>query len=418
MGGSIDMKTLLYLVQASVLSAALSTTVSAQEREAEIIHWWTSAGERAAIEVLSDAFASQGGEWVDNAIADSDLARTTGVNRIFDGDPPTAMQFNTGKQFDSLVTNGLLQNLDDLAEEQAWRDVLPPLLVDAITRDGSFYAVPVNLHGDNWLWVNKAVLEEAGVDIPTSFTEVIEAGPALREAGVTPLALGTRSWHRRIMFNSIILAEAGPETYLAVLGDDDIETVRGEAFRKAAETFVALRDLADHDDEIEGWFEATEQVITGEAAFQLMGDWAKGEFLTAGMVPGEDYECVVLGDHNGFMIGGDVFVFPKVEDPAHKETQLKIASLVMQPDIQLAFNKNKGSLPARVDIDVSSLDACARRGADMLSDQARQIPSATYLVTPDLNHAIDDLVSEFWSTPSMTVDEFVDAYVEAIEYFR
>jgi len=390
----------------------------AQEGDAEVIHWWTSEGERAAVKVLSDGFADEGRRWVDNAIPDSDLARTTGVNRIFVGDPPTAMQFNTGKQFDSLVANGLLRNLDDLADQEGWRDVLPPLLVDAVTRDGSFYAVPVNLHGDNWLWVNKDILEKAGVEEPATFHDLIDAGDAIRKVGVIPLALGTRSWQRRIIFNSVLLAEAGPETYLAVLGDDDIETVRSEAFRKASEVFLALRDLADHDNAIESWFEATQLLINGEAAFQVMGDWAKGEFIAAGLIPGEDYDCIVMSDDSGFMIGGDVFVFPEVDDPVKKDTQFKLASLVMSPDIQLAFNQLKGSLPARVDIDVSSLDYCSRRGSDILSDQTRQIPSATYLITPDLNGAIDDLVSEFWSTPSMSIDEFVDAYVETIEYFR
>jgi glucose/mannose transport system substrate-binding protein len=82
---------------------------------------------------LSDGFAAEGGKWVDTAIGDPNIARATGINRIFDGDPPTAMQFNPGKQFDSLVSNGMLRSLDDLADEQAWQEKLPPLLVDAVT---------------------------------------------------------------------------------------------------------------------------------------------------------------------------------------------------------------------------------------------------------------------------------------------
>ena len=33
-------------------------------------------------------------------------------------------------------------------------------------------------------------------------------------------------------------------------------------------------------------------VIKGEAGMQLMGDWAKGEFLSAGKVPGKDFVCL------------------------------------------------------------------------------------------------------------------------------
>ena len=205
----------------------------------------------------------------------------------------------------------MLRSLDDLADEQAWREKLPPLLVDAVTRDGRFFGVPINMHGDNWLWVNKAVLEEADVDVPASFSDLIEAGPALKKIGVTPLALGTQSWQRRLLFNTVMLAESGPDTYLAVLGDGDIETLRSKAFHQAAEVFVALRDLVDGDNQVQDWNEATALVIDGKAAAQVMGDWAKGDFKTAGLVPGQDYECVIPSSQNGYMMAATFSSFPK-----------------------------------------------------------------------------------------------------------
>ena len=47
------------------------------------------------------------------------------------------------------------------------------------------------------------------------------------------------------------------------------------------------------DDNFSGrdWNLATAMVMNGEAAFQIMGDWAKGEFFAAGKVPGEDFLC-------------------------------------------------------------------------------------------------------------------------------
>ncbi len=83
-----------------------AASAGAQEK-AEVIHWWTSGGESAAVKVFADAFNAAGGTWVDSAIAGGEAARTAGINRIVGGKPPTAMQFNTGKQFDELVANGL-----------------------------------------------------------------------------------------------------------------------------------------------------------------------------------------------------------------------------------------------------------------------------------------------------------------------
>jgi len=67
------------------------------------------------VKVFDDAYDKAGGQWVDSAIAGvgGEAARTAGINRIVGGNPPTMMQFNTGKQLDELVGNSYLANLDD-----------------------------------------------------------------------------------------------------------------------------------------------------------------------------------------------------------------------------------------------------------------------------------------------------------------
>ena len=95
----------------------LTAPASAEEQRAEVIHWWTSGGESAAVKVFADQFQAAGGTWVDTAIAGGANARTAAINRTVGGNPPTAMQFNTGKQFDDLVENELLADVDALAGE-------------------------------------------------------------------------------------------------------------------------------------------------------------------------------------------------------------------------------------------------------------------------------------------------------------
>src|SRR5689334_18056784 len=99
---------------ATAMLAAAPVAARAEMR-AEVLHWWTSGGESAAVKVFADEFAQAGGTWVDSAVAGGQAARTAGINRIVGGNPPTAMQFNTGKQFDELVSNGLLADLDAVA---------------------------------------------------------------------------------------------------------------------------------------------------------------------------------------------------------------------------------------------------------------------------------------------------------------
>ncbi len=90
-----------------------------------MIHWWTSGGESAAVRVFAEQFQAAGGTWVDTAIAGGANARTAAINRTVGGNPPTAMQFNTGKQFDDLVENELLANVDAQEAAQNWKAILP-----------------------------------------------------------------------------------------------------------------------------------------------------------------------------------------------------------------------------------------------------------------------------------------------------
>jgi glucose/mannose transport system substrate-binding protein len=406
------MQGLRKLCLASVFIAAGPALASAQD--AEVIHWWTSGGESAAVKVFADKFNEAGGNWIDNAIAGGENARTAGINRIVGGNPPTAMQFNTGKQFDELVANGLLRNLDDLASEGHWQDVLPKAIIGAITRDGGIYAVPVNIHGQNWLWYNTKVFADAGLEPPATYDALVAVGPQLKDAGVIPLAQGGQPWQERLLFNAILLAQAGPEIYRAVLSGEDPDAVRSDGFRRAAETFGALRGLVDEGSPGRNWNDATNMVITGQAAMQVMGDWAKGEFIAAGLTPGKEYGCVVPGS-NGYVMGGDVFVFPATNDEAQRAAQDKLAGVMFAPETQIAFNMNKGSVPVRLDVDVSGMDICAQQGMAALQDPAQQIPSDNFLSTPDLVGAVQDAITQYWHDPSMKVDTFIDNYADAVE---
>ena len=409
------MNALKTLAKTTALTMAVSGAAQAQDMKAEVLHWWTSGGESAAVKVFADAFTEAGGEWIDTAIAGGENARAAGINRIVGGEPPTMMQFNTGQQFDELVAEGLLRDLEDIATEGSWRDNLPPVVVDATVRDDKFFAVPVNIHGQNWLWYNTAVLADAGIEPPTSYDDIIAAGPALREAGVIPLALGGQSWQEALTFNAVLLAAAGSEVYVNVIGENDLDAIQSEDFRTAAENFAALRDLVDEGSPGRNWNDATSMVITGQAAMQIMGDWAKGEFIAAGLTPGEEYGCVVPNADNGYVLGGDVFVFPLVDDEAHQAGQEALAGLMMSPEVQVAFNEKKGSVPVLLNVDVSTMDACAQDGMALMQDEAKQIPSDNYISSPDMVGARRDAITQFWNSPEMTIDEFVENYLAATE---
>lgn len=399
---------------AAVLLGSTASLAAAQEMKAEVLHWWTSGGESAAVKVFADRFDAAGGTWVDTAIAGGVNARTAGINRIVGGNPPTAMQFNTGKQFDELVSNDLLGDLEEDAVAGKWRDVLPSAIVEAATRDGKFYAVPVNIHGINWLWYNKQVFADAGIAEPKTWPEVLAAAQKLKEKGLIGLAQGGQPWQERTLFNSILVGEGGTDLFYAVYRDGDQEAVKGDKFKQVAELFKQLQTTVDPGSPGRNWNDATGMVIAGKAGMQVIGDWAKGEFTAAGLTPGKEYGCTVVGE-GGYLMGGDVFVFPKNSDPAVRATQLKLATVMLDPETQIAFNTKKGSVPVRLDVDVSGMDACAQAGAAALKDPKRQVPTTDFLISPDLSGALDDVITQYWNNPAMGVDEFVAKFTGAMQ---
>jgi glucose/mannose transport system substrate-binding protein len=399
------------LLCGTALAVVAALPVQAQEMKAEVLHWWTSGGESAAVKVFADRFKAAGGTWVDTAIAGGQNARTAGINRIVGGNPPTVMQFNTGKQFDELVSNGLLNDLDQVAAAGKWGEVLPPALVDAITRDGKIYAAPVNIHGINWLWYNKKVFDEAGIAEPKTWGEVLAAAQKLKEKGLIGLAQGGQPWQERSLFNSVLVGDGGTDLFLQVYRDGNLDAVKSGKFKSVADLFHQLHETVDPGSPGRNWNDATSMVITGKAGMQVIGDWAKGEFTSAGLTPGKEYGCAIVGQ-GGYLMGGDVFVFPKGGDPV---VQAKMAEVMFDPQTQIEFNKKKGSVPSRLDVDVSSMDACAQAGAAALRDPARQVPTTDFLISPDLSGAVDDVITQFWNNPGMTSDEFVQKFVDAFQ---
>jgi len=324
------------------------------------------------------------------------------------------MQFNTGKQFDELVSNDLLTDLETVAEAGKWRDVLPPAITEAATRDGDFYAVPVNIHGINWLWYNKKLFADAGIEEPKTWPEVADAAQKLKDKGLIGIAQGGQPWQERTLFNSVLIGHGGTDLYYQIYRDGSTDAVKSDKFKQVAELFHKLHDFVDPGSPGRNWNDATALVITGKAGMQVMGDWAKGEFGAAGLTPGKEYGCAVVGE-GGYLMGGDVFVFPVVDDENAKKAQVKLAQVMLDPETQLEFNKVKGSVPVRLDVDVSSMDACAQKGAAALKDQKRQVPTTDFLISPDLSGALDDVITQFWNNPGMPVDEFVTRFTGAMQ---
>lgn len=403
------------LIAALAAGVAFTFAGAAGATDLEVTHWWTSGGEAAAVAELAKAFDATGNKWVDGAIAGSGgTARPIMISRITGGDPMGATQFNHGRQAEELVEAGLMRDLTDLATKEKWTEIIQPKsLLDSCTLDGKIYCVPVNIHSWQWLWLSNEAFEKAGVAVPKNWDEFVAAAPALEKAGIIPLAVGGQPWQATGAFDVLMVAIAGKDVFMKVFGDKDAEVAAGPEIAKVFKAADDARRMAKGTN-VQDWNQATNLVITGKAGGQIMGDWAQGEFQVAGKVAGKDYTCLPgLGVNEIISTGGDAFYFPLLQDEEKAKAQEVLASTLLSPTTQVAFNLKKGSLPVRGDVDLNAANDCMKKGLDILA-KGNVITSTDQLLSQDSQKQKEDLFSEFFANASLTPEEAQKRFADII----
>jgi len=387
------------MLRACALVMALLPAVAQAGPQADVVHWWTSPGETAAMHALADAYRAAGGQWRDLAVVASEQARAVVLERIKGGNPPTAAQFNASQPFRQLARQGRLNALDDIAAQGRWAETLPAMLLDAVRVDGHLYAAPLSIHMPAWLWSSKAALAKAGVkQEPRSMDELFATLDKLQAAGLIPLAHGGQPWQDMNLFSAVLANQGGRELYLAVFRDRDAAALQGEALRQVLTSYKKLRRYVDAASPGRSWNDTTALLISGRAGLQFMGDWVKGEFTAAGQLPGRDFGCTLaLSPRSPYIVDGDVLVFPKDKDGSALPAQRLLARVATAPATQLAFSARKGSVPVRTDLDTRTLDACAQLGAAALRDASRLVGNTEMLLAPEQLTALERAISDYWN---------------------
>ena len=182
--------------------------------DVEVLHWWTSGGEAAALNVLKQDLQGQGIGWVDMPVAGGggEAAMTTLRARVTAGDPPTAVQM-LGFDILDWAEQGALANLNDVAAKEGWDAVVPAALQSFAKSGGNWISAPVNVHSTNWVWANKKILDDLGIAEPKTWAEFEAAMSKVKAAGKTPLAHGGQAWQEATMFDGVVLSTGGADFY-------------------------------------------------------------------------------------------------------------------------------------------------------------------------------------------------------------
>ena len=393
--------------------AAEPTDEPMEGTQVEVFSWWTGGGEAAGLEAMIEIFDAQYPdiEFLNAAVAGGagTNARAVLATRLQSGDPPDSWQGHAGQELiGTYVAGGQIEPLNDLYEAEGWIDVMPETLIPLISQDGNIYSVPVNIHRANVLWYNPDILEANDIAVPETIEEWIAALETLDAAGVTPLALGEQ-WTQMHLLETVLLGTLGAEAYDGLWdgstdwGSPDVTT--------ALENFETILGYTNSDFASLSWQDAAQLVVNGDAAFNVMGDWAEGYFRELGSEPMTGYGWApVPGTDGVFQFLSDSFTLAVgAPHPEGAEAWLKIAG---SKEGQEAFNPIKGSICARTDCDPSLFGVYLQSAMD---------DWATDVVSGSLTHGV--VANDSWKSEidtslglfiaSMDVETFQSALVNA-----
>ena len=412
------------MLKLSKLATAVALVVAgsaAMAGEVEVLHYWTSGGEAKSVAELKKIMQAKGHTWKDFAVAGGggDNAATVLKSRVVSGNPPSAAQIK-GPGIQEWAAEGVLANLDATAKAEKWDSLLPKVVADGMKYKGNYVAAPVNVHRVNWMWANAAVLKKAGVtSAPKTWDEFFAAADKVKKMGLIAVAHGGQNWQEFTTFEDVVLGVGGSKFYSDALIKLDQKALTSDTMKKSLETFRKIKGYTDPAAPGRDWNLATAMVIQEKAAFQFMGDWAKGEFTAAGKVPGKDYLCAPTpGSTASYTYNVDSFAMFKLKDAGAQKAQGDLAAAIMGTEFQEIFNLNKGSIPVRLNMDMAKFDDCAKQSAKDFVETAKTgglLPSIAHgmAVKPAAEGAIKDAVSQFWNDDNISVADGVKSIAKA-----
>lgn len=325
-----------------------------------IYDWWTAGGEAQAIATVLNMYHQA---YPDVTIVQNPVAGGAGVNMqavikslIFAGIPPTTFQVHAGWEMYQYTSANLFQPITNLWQSEGWTStsVFPERIQQLCSYKGQYYSVPIDVGRANMIWYNKAIFDKLGLTMPTTFQGFIDMLPVIKAAGYTPIALGdSANWTTAMLFDSTLLAVGGPKFF------DQFFSGQIDASNPVVEQtikyFKTELQYVNSNHASLTWDQACGLLVSGQAAMNIMGDWANGYFKAAGWTPDVNYGGVAVpGTEGVYNLVIDSFELPVgAPDPQNGINWLK---LIGSAKAQIAFNQIKGSIPARIDVSSDGFD--------------------------------------------------------------
>jgi glucose/mannose transport system substrate-binding protein len=417
---------ILHYAAVSVAVLSLGLAAAEAKPKTNMLHQWDSGSDAAAIAKLGEMFTAAGGEWQQTSIA-GHTANTLAKLRadVVGGNAPPEVQLK-GPEIAEWNDTGMTANLDDLANQEGWEKAVAPELLPVMKPKGNWVAAPMNIHRINWLWANKKVLDKAGIaGLPKTWAEFNSDCDKIVAAGFTCIAHLSQDWSDATVFEVVVYGQ-DLDLFKKAFVEGNVDALKSAGMAKA---FAQMRTMVSKymDPGIAGrdYQAASDLLAQGKAGFFIMGDWEIGTLNASGVKYGTDHICGQAPTDwakPGFILNSDSVVFFKQTDPDYVAGQKLLAHLILSKEFQTIFNQAKGSIPARLDVDLggSGWNPCQQISQ---KDLQASISAGTLVrsmahnmtVLQKYRGAMMEVITQFVNTPEMKPEDAAKQMADAVQ---
>jgi len=384
----------------------------------EVLHGWTGGDGAKAADALQSAFeeAHPDVNFEFNPIGGGGNQNLDAVvaNRLQSNDPPSSFANWPGKNL--LRYEGVLGNVDDVWSEAGFEDSHIQEAVDLHQQNGAYRAVPLGSHRLNCLFYNKAVVEEAGVDVdsldsPSALISAMDqVASSTDKTPMTHAMSGT--WTTTQLWAAVMLGENGYDSYMNFIEGNGSEDEVRAAFERTAEI---LENYISDDAASLDLTQSNQNIINGNAAFIHQGNWAAGAYRNAeNFAYDEDWGFKTFpGTENMYTLHFDSFLYP-ANNPTPEKTKT-FMKFVGSAEAQIAFNQYKGSIPTRTDVDMSQFGPYLQETAEDFADAEYRPPTLQHglAVTSQKMTQLNEVISGEFTGP-YNVDAATTGFLDAV----
>ncbi len=317
------------LIAAFMLSACGTKNPGEPSSEEKVVvTWWHISTKDPALsdwqKMADDYMAAHPNVSIEITVLENEAFKTKLTTYMQSGEVPDIFQSWGGGTLKEQIDAGLLQDITPYldADGGAWRNTFAPGALAVYGADGKNYGVPWDMGMVGW-WYNKELFAQAGIDAPpTTWSEFLEDVQKLKDAGITPIALGEGdTWTGMHIWSYLATRIGGEAAFNAAV--DRTGSFADPAFVQAGEELKKLIDLEPFQ---AGFLGATHDEMqatfgNGKAAMELSGQWAPsvqaansvdqlgvhgdnlGMFNFPAVEGGVGVVTDVIGGGNGFAIG-------------------------------------------------------------------------------------------------------------------